>query len=94
LEGCTVFVDVWTSDGQDTSSLYADIAKNMGARIVKSVGPQCTHIVFMSGREKTVEQYFALDEARRPKAVGAAWVRDCKTAEKRLAEEGYAVDLE
>ena len=28
-----MFVDVWMSDGQDTSSLYIEIAKNMGARV-------------------------------------------------------------
>ncbi|KAJ3849039.1 BRCT domain-containing protein, partial [Lentinula lateritia] len=94
LEGCTVFVDVWMSDGQDTSSLYIDIAKNMGARVVKRIGPQCTHVVYTSGRERTVEQYFALDEAKRPKAVGASWLRDCKQAAARLDEERYLVDLE
>ncbi|KAJ3896435.1 hypothetical protein GG344DRAFT_72266 [Lentinula edodes] len=94
LEGCTVFVDVWMSDGQDTSSLYIDIAKNLGARVVKRIGPQCTHVVYTSGRERTVDQYFALDEAKRPKAVGASWLRDCKQAAARLDEERYLVDLE
>ncbi|KAJ3905658.1 hypothetical protein F5879DRAFT_719597 [Lentinula edodes] len=94
LEGCTVFVDVWMSDGQDTSSLYIDIAKNLGARVVKRIGPQCTHVVYTSGRERTVEQYFALDEAKRPKAVGASWLRDCRQAAARLDEERYLVDLE
>ncbi|KAJ3850612.1 hypothetical protein EV368DRAFT_44947, partial [Lentinula lateritia] len=94
LEGCTVFVDVWMSDGQDTSLLYIDIAKDLGARVVKRLGPQCTHVVYTSGREKTVEQYFALNEAKRPKAVGASWLRDCKQAAARLDEERYLVDLE
>ncbi|KAJ3738557.1 hypothetical protein DFH05DRAFT_1598065 [Lentinula detonsa] len=94
LEGCTVFVDVWMSDGQDTSSIYADIAKNLGARIVKRIGPQCTHIVYTAGRERTVEQYFALSETKRPKTVGASWLRDCKQADARLDEERYLVDLE
>ncbi|KAJ3727178.1 hypothetical protein DFJ43DRAFT_1086707 [Lentinula guzmanii] len=94
LEGCTVFVDVWMSDGQDTSSIYTDIAKNLGARIVKRIGPQCTHIVYTAGRERTVEQYFALSETKRPKTVGASWLRDCKQADARLDEERYLVDLE
>ncbi|KAJ3785946.1 hypothetical protein GGU10DRAFT_353211 [Lentinula aff. detonsa] len=94
LEGCTVFVDVWMSDGQDTSSIYTDIAKNLGARIVKRIGPQCTHIVYTAGRERTVEQYFALNDTKRPKAVGASWLRDCKQADARLDEERYLVDLE
>ncbi|KAJ3748557.1 hypothetical protein DFH05DRAFT_572495 [Lentinula detonsa] len=94
LEGCTVFVDVWMSDGQDTSSIYMDIAKNLGARIVKRIGPQCTHIVYTAGRERTVEQYFALNETKRPKTVGASWLRDCKQADARLDEERYLVDLE
>ncbi|KAJ3737586.1 hypothetical protein DFJ43DRAFT_7283 [Lentinula guzmanii] len=82
------------SDGQDTSSIYMDIAKNLGARIVKRIGPQCTHIVYTAGRERTVEQYFALNETKRPKAVGASWLRDCKQADARLDEERYLVDLE
>ncbi|KAJ4483589.1 hypothetical protein J3R30DRAFT_3449799 [Lentinula aciculospora] len=94
LEGCTVFVDVWMSDGQDTSSLYIEIAKDLGARVVKRIGPMCTHVVYTSGRERTVDQYFALDEARRPKAVGASWLRDCRQAAARLDEGRYLVDLE
>jgi len=82
------------SDGQDTSSLYIEIAKNMGARIVKSIGPQCTHIVYTNGRPRTVENYFALDEERRPKAVGASWLKDCQESASRLDEDQYIVDLE
>ncbi|KAF5384505.1 hypothetical protein D9757_006475 [Collybiopsis confluens] len=94
LEGCTLFVDVWMSDGQDTSDLYIEIAKDMGARIVKSLGPQCTHLVFTAGREKTVDTYFALDETKRPTAVGAAWLRDCKSMATHVNESKYLVDLE
>ncbi|KIK61220.1 hypothetical protein GYMLUDRAFT_592274 [Collybiopsis luxurians FD-317 M1] len=43
LEGCRIFVDVWMSDGQDTSALYIDIAKNMGARVCGSSGRQSSH---------------------------------------------------
>ncbi|KAJ3870945.1 hypothetical protein F5051DRAFT_446883 [Lentinula edodes] len=94
LEGCKVFVDVWMSDGQDTSLLYIDIAKNLGAQVVRRIGPQCTHVVYTSGCERTVEQYLALDKRQRPKAVGASWLRDCKQATARLNEELYLVDMD
>src|ERR1700761_6188245 len=36
----------------------------------------------------------ALDEPKRPKAVGAAWLRDCKSLATLVDESKYIVDLE
>ncbi|KAH7877308.1 uncharacterized protein C8R40DRAFT_995783, partial [Lentinula edodes] len=93
LKTCTVYVDVWMSHGENTSSLFYDIAKDLGAHIVKSIGPQCTHVVYTSGRQSTVRKYFALDEERRPKVVGAAWLKDCRDTATYLGEEPYLVNL-
>ncbi|KAJ3878809.1 hypothetical protein F5051DRAFT_439311 [Lentinula edodes] len=94
LKVCTVYVDVWMSHGENTSSLFYNIAKDLGAHIIKSIGPQCTHIVYTSGCQSTVRKYFALDEERRPKVVGAAWLKDCRDAATYLGEEPYLVNLE
>ncbi|KAJ3899649.1 hypothetical protein F5879DRAFT_767456, partial [Lentinula edodes] len=94
LKACTVYVDVWMSHGENTSPLFYGIAKSLGAQTVKSVGPRCTHIVYTSGCQSTVERYFALDKDRRPKVVGAAWLKDCRDAATHLGEEAYLVDLE
>ncbi|KAJ3805438.1 hypothetical protein F5876DRAFT_27924, partial [Lentinula aff. lateritia] len=91
---CTVYVDVRLSDGENTSPLFIDIAKSLGAKVVRSVRSECSHIVYTSGRQTTVEQYLALDEERRPIAVGAAWLKDCRDAATRLPEASYLVDME
>ena len=36
----------------------------------------------------------ALDEERRPKVVGAAWLKDCRDTATYLGEEPYLVNLE
>ncbi|KAJ3924230.1 MAG: hypothetical protein NXY57DRAFT_865338, partial [Lentinula lateritia] len=84
LDGCTVYVDVRLSDGENTSPLFIDIAKSLGAKVVRSVRSECSHIVYTSG---------ALDEERRPIAVGAAWLKDCRDAATRLPEASYLVDM-
>ncbi|KAJ3889193.1 hypothetical protein GG344DRAFT_19624, partial [Lentinula edodes] len=94
LEACTIYVDVWMSHGENTSPLFYDIAKSLGAQTVKSIGPLCTHIVYTSGSQNTVQKYFAMNEERRPKVVGAAWLKDCRDAATHLGEEPYLVDME
>ncbi|KAH7880239.1 uncharacterized protein C8R40DRAFT_1011142, partial [Lentinula edodes] len=79
--------------GQDTLLLYIDIARNLGARVVKRIGPQCTHVVYMSGHEKTVKQYLFLIYIRL-KVIGASGLRDCKQVAAHLDEEHYLVNLE
>ncbi|KAJ3927932.1 MAG: hypothetical protein NXY57DRAFT_965008 [Lentinula lateritia] len=94
LKACTIYVDVWMSHGENTSPLFYDIAKSLGAQTVKSIGPLCTHIVYTSGVQSTVQKYFALNRKRRPQVVGAAWLKDCRDAATHLGEEPYLVDME
>ncbi|KIK60926.1 hypothetical protein GYMLUDRAFT_244075 [Collybiopsis luxurians FD-317 M1] len=61
---------------------------------MRSVGPSCTHIVYTLGQQKTVEQYFALNEEFRLRVVGAAWLKHCNDRATHLDEEQYRVDLD
>ncbi|KAJ4470292.1 hypothetical protein C8R41DRAFT_924906 [Lentinula lateritia] len=95
LDECVLFVDVWMSHGESTSPIFIDIAESLGAKIMKRLGPGCTHIVYTLGRQSTVDKYFsAFKEEQRPKVVGAAWLKDCNTAALHLEEGPYLVDME
>ncbi|KAJ3914939.1 hypothetical protein F5877DRAFT_70277 [Lentinula edodes] len=94
LDECILFVDVWMSYGESTSPIFINIAESLGAKIMKRVGPECTHIVYTLGRQSTVEKYFAIKEEQRPKVVGAAWLKDCNDAALHLEEGPYLVDME
>ncbi|KIK66477.1 hypothetical protein GYMLUDRAFT_239417 [Collybiopsis luxurians FD-317 M1] len=96
LKDCTIFIDIWMSNGQETSALYVKIAKSMGAQIIKSLVLGCTHLVFTSGWETTVKKYLfiGLDEAKRLTAVGAAWLRAYRIMAMHADKRKYAVDME
>ncbi|KAJ4496510.1 hypothetical protein C8R41DRAFT_704838, partial [Lentinula lateritia] len=86
LKACTIYVDVWMSHGENTSPLFYDIAKSLGAQV--SV---CTHSfeILLSTLVR-----LALNRKRRPQVVGAAWLKDCRDAATHLGEEPYLVDME
>ncbi|KAJ3810722.1 hypothetical protein F5876DRAFT_65379 [Lentinula aff. lateritia] len=94
LDECILYVDVWMSHGGTTSPIFIDIAQSLGAKVIKQIGPECTHIVFTLGRQGTVEKYFALKVDQRPQVVGAAWLKDCNDAAMHLEEGPYLVDME
>jgi len=86
-------VDVRTEDGQDAGSLFVEMLKGMGARILARVGQSCTHIVFKDGLMSTLTRYRLLNEPK-PFVVGIAWVVESVERRTRLDEADYAVDLE
>ncbi|KAJ3924845.1 MAG: hypothetical protein NXY57DRAFT_868832, partial [Lentinula lateritia] len=92
LDGCTVYVDIRLSNGENTSPLFVDIAKSLGTKVVRSVELECSHIVYTLGRQTTVERYLCISFIR-PIAVGAAWLKDCRDAATRLHEASYLVDM-
>jgi hypothetical protein len=82
LKGAVVFVDVYTSEGADASSLFTELLTQMGARCVKSwnwnpssddgnkIG--ITHIVFKDGGKRTLEK--AKETGGVVTCVGVGWV--------------------
>ncbi|KAF9065241.1 hypothetical protein BDP27DRAFT_1425055 [Rhodocollybia butyracea] len=98
LGSCTVFVDVWSSDEQDISWLYKEMAEGMGAKasnvIAKVLGPRCTHFIFVDGKLSGIKKYFRMAEEKRPKVVGPSWLRECKKANEHLGEDNFLVDMD
>jgi len=82
LTGAVVFVDVYTSEGADASSLFIELLTQMGARCVKTwswnsisddeskIG--ITHVVFKDGGKRTLEK--AKETGGVVSCVGVGWV--------------------
>ncbi|KAJ1306126.1 hypothetical protein OPQ81_010837 [Rhizoctonia solani] len=90
LRSCVIFVDVRTAEGEDSGSLFVDMLRELGAKIVSRPTPSTTHIVFKSGHQSTLTKYKLYDEPR-PFLVGIAWVVQCVEKRERVDEEGFRV---
>ncbi|WVQ64708.1 uncharacterized protein L199_002875 [Kwoniella botswanensis] len=107
LNGVRAFVDVRTDDGEDSSRVFVDILKGLGARVFARPSETCTHIIYKSGKPSTLSWYRKQkqeqedryqDEDRdqdTPKTfiVGIKWVMRCKKFGKKLDEKDYEVDI-
>lgn len=93
LKKCAIFVDVRTDDGDDAGSLFVDMLRGLGARILARVGQSCTHIVYKSGSASTLTRYRLLNDPK-PLVVGIAWVVECVEQRSRVDEAKFKVDLE
>ncbi|KAJ7188632.1 hypothetical protein C8R46DRAFT_878252, partial [Mycena filopes] len=94
LKGCIVFVDIISELGDDAArSFITDMLKNLGARVLGSVGQTCTHIVYKNGLRSTYTRYKALPDPK-PHVVGMEWV--VQSAEKRIHEDEapYLIDMD
>ncbi|KAJ7129028.1 hypothetical protein C8R43DRAFT_1134308 [Mycena crocata] len=94
LKGCIVFVDVISGLGDNSaSSFITEMLKNLGARVLGSVGNTCTHIVYKNGVRSTYTRYKALADPK-PHVVGMEWV--IQSAEKRIHEDEtpYLIDMD
>ncbi|KAJ7668529.1 hypothetical protein DFH06DRAFT_982759 [Mycena polygramma] len=94
LKGCIVFVDIISDIGDDSArSFITDMLKNLGARVLGSVGQTCTHIVYKNGLRSTYNRYKALPDPK-PHVVGMEWV--VQSAEKRAHEDEapYLIDMD
>jgi len=93
LKECVIFVDVRTDDGDHAGSLFVDMLKGLGARILSRVGQTCTHIVYKNGLTSTLTRYRLLDDPK-PFVVGIAWVVECAEQRDKVDETKFLVDLD
>lgn len=92
LKGCTILVDVTSADNENLHDHFAGMLTGMGARITRTVGTRCTHIVFKNGSHTTVKLYRAMKDST-PLVVGIDWVAQCTEKQNRVEETPYLVDL-
>lgn len=90
LRSCVIFVDVRTAEGEDAGSLFVDMLKGLGAKIVSRPSPSTTHIVFKSGHQSTLTKYKLYDDPK-PFLIGIGWVVQCVEKRARVDEESFAV---
>ncbi|KAF4450767.1 hypothetical protein F53441_6210 [Fusarium austroafricanum] len=104
LRGAVVFVDVYTSEGADASSIFVELLSQMGARCMKSwswnpsgsgsevtsskVG--ITHVVFKDGSKRTLEK--VRESNGIVQCVGVSWVLDCERENDWVEEGPYKID--
>ncbi|KAF4343363.1 hypothetical protein FBEOM_2661 [Fusarium beomiforme] len=104
LRGAVVFVDVYTSEGADASSIFVELLTQMGAKCMKSwswnpsgsgndvtsskVG--ITHVVFKDGSKRTLEK--VRESNGIVQCVGVSWVLDCERENDWVEESPYKID--
>ncbi|PFH50879.1 hypothetical protein AMATHDRAFT_3512 [Amanita thiersii Skay4041] len=93
MKDCVVFVDVRTDDGDDAGSLFVEMLRDAGAKILTRVGQTCTHIIFKNGLLSTMSRYRMLRDPK-PFVVGIAWVVECVEQRKLVDETNFLVDLD
>ncbi|KAI5986822.1 hypothetical protein EDD15DRAFT_2296605 [Pisolithus albus] len=93
LKKCGIFVDVRTDQGDDAGSLFVDMLRGLGAKIMGRVCQSCTHIVYKNGLPNTLARYRLLNDPK-PFVVGIAWVVECVEQRTRMDEEKYKVDVD
>ncbi|KAI0343407.1 hypothetical protein BDW22DRAFT_1328841 [Trametopsis cervina] len=93
LRECNVFVDVRTDDGDDAGSLFVEMLKGLGARILSRVGQTCTHIIYKNGLMSTLTRYRLLNTPK-PAVVGIGWVVECVEQRARVDEAAFLIDIE
>ncbi|KAI5990716.1 hypothetical protein EDC04DRAFT_1370178 [Pisolithus marmoratus] len=93
LKKCAIFVDVRTDQGDDAGSLFVDMLRGLGAKIMGRVCQSCTHIVYKNGLPNTLARYRLLNDPK-PFVVGIAWVVECVEQRARMDEEKYRVDVD
>ncbi|KAI0473971.1 hypothetical protein GGR56DRAFT_649837 [Xylariaceae sp. FL0804] len=105
LRGAVVFVDVYTSEGADASTVFVELLTQMGARCVKgwSWNPSTltdgeastskvgiTHVVYKDGGKRTMEKVRESNGV--VQCVGVGWVLDCERQNEWLDEAPYYID--
>ncbi|KAK4147831.1 uncharacterized protein C8A04DRAFT_8718 [Dichotomopilus funicola] len=102
LRGAVVFVDVYTSEGEDASSIFVELLTQMGARCVPTwewnpssesesdSRVEITHVVFKDGAKRTLEQVRVSGGV--VQCVGVSWVLDCERDNEWLDEAPYSID--
>ncbi|KAN0081195.1 hypothetical protein V8E55_008819 [Tylopilus felleus] len=93
LKRCATFVDVRTEQGDDAGSLFVDMLKGLGAKIMGRLGQTCTHIVYKNGLPNTLTRYRMLKDPK-PIVVDIAWVVECVEKRARVDEERFKIDVD
>ncbi|WVF66421.1 hypothetical protein IAT40_001161 [Kwoniella sp. CBS 6097] len=92
LKGVRAFVDVRTSDGEDSGKVFVEILKGLGARVQSRPTERCTHVIYKSGKSSTLA-WWRKQEDPKPLIVGIKWVTECKKAGKKVEEDQFVVDV-
>ncbi|ORY25157.1 hypothetical protein BCR39DRAFT_544785 [Naematelia encephala] len=90
LKGVVAFVDVFTSEGADSSAVFADMLRSLGARVLSRLTENVTHVVYKSGRPTTLAWWRKQDPP--PHIVGISWVTKSKERGERQDEGKYRVE--
>ncbi|KAG8746026.1 hypothetical protein FRC10_006365 [Ceratobasidium sp. 414] len=90
LRSCVIFVDVRTAEGEDAGSLFIDMLRELGAKVVSKPTPSTTHFVFKSGHQSTLTKHKLYDDPQ-PFLVGIGWVVECVEKRERVNEERFAI---
>ncbi|KAJ9101068.1 hypothetical protein QFC21_003286 [Naganishia friedmannii] len=92
FHGVTVFVDVRTAEGDDSSAVFVEMLRAGGARVLSKPTDNCTHVVFKSGKVSTLI-WWRKQPLPKPHIVGIGWVTRSTELGHRAVEETFQVDV-
>lgn len=90
LRGVTAFVDAKTTDGDEAGSPFADMLRNLGARVLKAYAESVTHVIFKDGSQTTLTRVRQHPEV---KLISLQWVQQCFEARIHIDEEPFIIDI-
>ncbi|KAJ9118586.1 hypothetical protein QFC22_003806 [Naganishia vaughanmartiniae] len=92
FHGVTVFVDVRTAEGDDSSAVFVEMLRAGGAKVLSKPTDNCTHVVFKSGKASTLI-WWRKQPLPKPHIVGIGWVTRSNELGQRAAEGTFQVDV-
>ncbi|KAK9327224.1 hypothetical protein V1520DRAFT_349375 [Lipomyces starkeyi] len=89
LSDVVAFLDIRTSEGDDASAAFGALLRKLGAKIVKQVSRNVTHIIFKQGTPRTL--HVAKD--MNVPCLTISWIVECGKQNLMVDEAAYAIEI-
>ncbi|KAK9355976.1 hypothetical protein V1523DRAFT_403395 [Lipomyces doorenjongii] len=89
LSDVVAFLDIRTSEGNDASAAFGTLLRKLGAKIVKQLSRNVTHIIFKQGTPRTL--HFAKD--MNVPCLTISWIVECGKQNLMVDEAAYAIEI-
>ncbi|KAK9483258.1 hypothetical protein V1527DRAFT_473595 [Lipomyces starkeyi] len=89
LSDVVAFLDIRTSEGNDASAAFGALLRKLGAKIVKQLSRNVTHIIFKQGTPRTL--HVAKD--MNVPCLTISWIVECGKQNLMVDEAAYAIEI-
>ncbi|KAK9345050.1 hypothetical protein V1522DRAFT_422474 [Lipomyces starkeyi] len=89
LSDVVAFLDIRTSEGNDASAAFGALLRKLGAKIVKQLSRNVTHIIFKQGTPRTLHVAKDLNVP----CLTISWIVECGKQNLIVDEAAYAIEI-